>query len=321
MKLRNSLAALLVGVLVCGNPSSAQNATEAAPSAAPATRTSETIGVRIGKLTRNSDGTILAIFDTKDKQGNTVPREVLLTQDTIVNINGEHKKTSDIKDEMIKDVVVAMVGKDGRTAVLLRWGRTMLNITKEDITPSQYAALQAVAPKATPESDAAIDKRVDAYVATLNLNSPEREERIKNVIRTNLRGVRDAHNAWMAPSKNVREDLNKGLAADLSAEQIDAIKNLLTYNGITRNYIAYHVIVPNLTKEDDEKIMTLLREAREAGLDRKNARDMMGAAFEPYKKQIENYLISRGHDWKALYKANASKVGEVQDKAVPADPG
>ena len=39
------------------------------------------------------------------------------------------------------------------------------------------------------------------------------------------------------------------------------------------------------------------------------------------KDKIEAYLISRGHDWKALYKANASKVGQVQAQAIPADPG
>lgn len=286
---------------------------------APAKSNSETIGVHISTLTRNPDGTMLAVFATKDKQGNTVPREVLVTPDTIVNVNGQLKKPSDIKDEMLKDLVVAMVGEDGRTAILLRWGRVMLNISKEDITPAQFAALQAVAPKATPESDAAIDKRVDAYVATLHLNAPEREARVKDAIQTNLRAVRDAHNAWLAPSKSVRENLNKGLAADLTAEQIEIIKNLLTSNDLMRHYIAYHVIVPGLTKEEDEKIMELLKQAREDGLDVKNVREL-GHAFEPYKNQIESYLISQGHDWHALYKANASKVGQAQAQAIPASP-
>jgi hypothetical protein len=277
---------------------------------------SETIGVRISKLTHNPDGTLLAIFDTKDKQGNTIPREVLITPDTIVNIGGQLKKSSDIQDEMIKNVVVAMVGQDGRTAVLLRWGRVMLNVTKEDLTAGQFAALQAVAPKATPESDAAVDKRVDAYVAALHLNAPEREARLKNVIRTNLRAVRDAHNAWLAPSKSVREDLNKGLAADLTADQIDAIKDMITGNDLQRHFNAYHIIVPGLTKEEDEKILELLKEAREEGLDVKNVRDL-GHTFEPYKNQIEAYLISRGHDWRALYKENAKKVGEAQKAAPP----
>src|SRR5262245_58598991 len=286
-----------------------------APAAAPK---SETIGVRISKLTRNSDGTILAIFDTKDRQGNTIPREVLITPDTIVNIGGQLKNSSDIKDEMIKDVVVAMVGQDGRTAILLRWGRVMLNVTKEDLKPAQFAALQAVAPKATAESDAAVDKRIDEYVAALHLNAPQREARVKNVLRTNLRAVRDAHNAWIMPSKGVREELNKGLSADLTAEQIDQVKDMLTSNNIRRHYIAYHVIVPGLTKEEDEKIMEWLKEAREDSLDIKNVRDM-GRTFEPYKNQIEAYLISRGHDWKALYKENASKVGQVQAKAASPD--
>jgi hypothetical protein len=307
--------AILSAFLICTNGVLADDAPKAPDGIASAAHpNSETIGVRISKLTHNPDGTLLAIFDTKDKQGNTIPREVLITPDTIVNIGGQLKRSSDIKDEMIKDVVVAMVGQDGRTAILLRWGRVMLNVTKEDLTPAQFAALQSVAPKATAESDAAVDKRVDAYVDALHLNAPDREERLKNVLRANLRAVRDAHNAWIVPSKNVREDLNKGLAADLTSEQIDKVKDLLTDNSIQRHYIAYHVIVPGLTMEEDEKIMEWLKAAREDGLDVKNPRDL-GHAFEPYKNQIEAYLISRGHDWHALYKENASKVGPAQ-KAV-----
>ena len=116
------------------------------------------------------------------------------------------------------------------------------------------------------------------------------------------------------PSKNVREDLNKGLAADLTSEQIDKVKEFLTENSIQRHYVAYHVIVPGLTKEEDERIMAWLKEAREDGLDVKNSHEL-GHAFEPYKNQIEAYLISRGHDWHALYKENASKVGQAQAKA------
>src|SRR5215203_3658506 len=88
-------------LILCGGTVQAEDAA-AVPAAAPTTRPrSETIGVRISKLTRNADGTILAVFDTKDKAGNTIPREVLFTSDTIVNYGGQMKKTSDIQDEWI----------------------------------------------------------------------------------------------------------------------------------------------------------------------------------------------------------------------------
>jgi len=82
------------------------------------------------------------------------------------------------------------------------------------------------------------------------------------------------------------------------------------------------IIVPGLTKEEDVKIMDLLLQAREAGLDVKDAKDI-GAAFEPYKTQIEQYLISEGHDWHALDKENGPKVGQAQSQVVPPadDPG
>src|ERR1043165_5290806 len=98
MKSHQVVLVMVLAVGCWGGFSFAQNAPTSSPATTPSTRpNSETIGVRISKLTRNPDGTILAIFDTKDKQGNTIPREVLITPDTIVNNGGQLKKSSDIK--------------------------------------------------------------------------------------------------------------------------------------------------------------------------------------------------------------------------------
>ena len=129
------ISVLAMIVFLLGTHVSVAEDAPAPASGEPSTRpNSETIGVRISKLTRNPDGTILATFATKDKAGNTVPRDVLFTADTIVNYNGQMKKTSDVQDEWIKDVVVAMVAPGDKNAVMVRWGRVMLNITKEDVT-------------------------------------------------------------------------------------------------------------------------------------------------------------------------------------------
>jgi hypothetical protein len=232
-----------------------------------------------------------------------------LNNDTVISIGGKVHPLSDVTTEAIRDKAVAMVGPDMKTAVLLRFGRTLLSASADELTPGQVAALQAAAPKATAASDAALEKRVNGIVAALNLNAPEREARIKEIIATDLKAVRDSHNAWMAPSKSVRADFNAALAKELLPEQMDAVKDMITSNSVRRHWEAYHVIVPGLTMEEEKKIMELLREGREAALDVKNT-DELGRAFEPYKTQIEQYLMSRGHDWKALYRENGAKVGK-----------
>src|SRR5262245_12970584 len=102
MKLQFTVQAAVLTVSLCARIIGADDAPSSLQAGAPVNRpNSETVGVRISKLTRNADGTLLAIFDTKDKQGNTIPREVLITPETIVNIGGKLKKSSDITDDMI----------------------------------------------------------------------------------------------------------------------------------------------------------------------------------------------------------------------------
>ena len=87
----------------------------------------------------------------------------------------------------------------------------------------------------------------------------------------------------------------------MTPEQIEEIKDKLTVNKVPVTFKAYHQIVPGLTADEDAKILGLLKEAREKCLDVKNP-DEMARVFEPYKKQIQTYLIANGHDWNTLYK-------------------
>jgi hypothetical protein len=187
------------------------------------------------------------------------------------------------------------------TAVNLRFGRAMVAVSKDQLTPTQIAALEAAAPAITPASDAALNKRVDGLVASLQLNDPAKEARLKSILAADLSAVRNSHNAGFAPDKSVRANLNAGLNAELTPQQIETLKNELTVNKVPVTFAVYHQIVPNLTAEEDAKILDLLQQAREACLDVKNP-DEMGHVFEPYKTQIEHYLTANGHDWKTLYK-------------------
>src|SRR6266404_5941844 len=118
----------------------------------------------------------------------------------------------------------------------------------------------------------------------------------------NLRAVRDAHNAGLQPDESVHKILLAGLQADLAHEQVESVKDKLTANKLPITYKVYHQILPNLTPEDDRKILEWLKQAREESLDVKNT-DEMTPIFKKYKTEIERYLNSRGYEWAKSYKA------------------
>jgi hypothetical protein len=130
--------------------------------------------------------------------------------------------------------------------------------------------------------------------------------------------VRDAHNLGFHPAASVHTEFVTALAAELTPEQVEAVKDKLTMNKVPITFKAYHEIVPNLTPEDDAKIMELLKAAREDGLDDKSVEEL-NATFKTYKTQIQKYLDSHGHDWNKSYKeyVNAQKGGTTRPTTEP----
>ena len=274
------------------------SATRPAASSWPLTKT---VGVDIIKKTVNPDGSFTLLFQWPDKEKNLLTRSVIVNSGTVIGIDGQLQTMADITDAVLKKKAVATVGPDMVTAVNLRFGRAMIAVSADQLTPAQITALRAAAPATNPASDATLEKRVDKIVASLNLNDPAKEARLKAVLSTDLLAVRDSHNAGFAPEKSVHANFNAGLQAELTAEQIDTVKDELTVRKVPVTFGVYHQIVPNLTAAEDAKILDLLKQAREKCLDLKNP-DEMSRVFEPYKKQIETFLTADGHDWKTLYK-------------------
>lgn len=287
-----------------------------APSTQPLTKT---VGIDIIKKTANPDGSLTLLFQWKDKDKNLVTRSVIVNDGTVIGIDGKLKTLADVTDAVVKKKAVATVGPDMVTAVNLRFGRAMVVASKDQLTPAQLTALESAAPPLSPASDASLQKRVDGIVASMQLNDPAKESRLKDILATDLRAVRDSHNAGFAPDKSVHANLIAGLQAELTPEQIETVKDKLTVNKVPVTFKAYHQIVPNLTPEEDAKILELLKEAREKCLDVKNP-DEMGRVFEPYKKQIQEYLISQGHDWNMLYKqfVDSMKANQQSPSTKPA---
>jgi len=302
-------ALVLVSSAIIGMASGATNGVPAAM------KLSRTVGLDIVSNTVNADKSVSLTFKWNEK-GTRMERTVVVNDSTIVVHNGKLRKFSELTAQELRAKAVATVGADGVTTILLRFGKNPL--PKEGLSPAQSAMLASLAPPATAASDAALDKRVAALVAALGLPDAAKQERVRAVLATNLRAVRDAHNAGLQLDPSIHKNLIAGLQADLTPEQVDSVKDGLTANKLPATFKVYHQILPKLTPDDDRVILDQLAQAREDSLDVKNA-DEMAPIFKKHKTEIEKYLKSHGYDWEKAYKAfvDGQKAGAAKPEAGP----
>jgi hypothetical protein len=264
---------------------------------APA-KLSRTVGLEIINQTVHPDKSVSLTFKWSEK-GNPRQRTVVANDATIVVYNGKLRKLADLTDADFRAKAVATVGADGVTAVILRFGKSPL--PKAQLTPAQLALLATLVPPATTASDTALDKRVNSIVGSLDLPDAAAQARVRTVLLTDLRAVRDAHNAGLQLDESVHQAFLAGLAADLTPAQVESVKDKLTNQKLPLTCKVYHQIIPNLKPEDDRVILGQLLKAREECLYVKNV-DEMTPIFKKHKTEIELYLVSQGYDWDKAYK-------------------
>ena len=85
------------------------------------------------------------------------------------------------------------------------------------------------------------------------------------------------------------------LSLYLSPEQIDTVKDVMTYNVVKVTYDAHCDMIPTLTAEEKEQIKAWLIEAREFAIDAESSKKKH-EVFGNYKGRINNYLSKRGYD-------------------------
>ncbi|MCS7090443.1 MAG: DUF3826 domain-containing protein [Verrucomicrobiota bacterium] len=104
-----------------------------------------------------------------------------------------------------------------------------------------------------------------------------------------------------------REFLGR-LETELRPEQIDQIKDGMTYRLAEITYRAYLRLLPELTEEQRQHIRAMLYEARELAMDEGSARDKH-ILFNRYKGRINNYLSSAGYDLQAAERRLRQSMG------------
>ena len=172
------------------------------------------------------------------------------------------------------------------------------------ITASAQVALKTEGQD--PQYVETIKGRAQKIVDGLNLGDANKEENVRNIIANRYFLLNDIHAKY---DKKTQEDalnaelykhhfeLQSALALYLNEEQIDAVKDGMTYGRLKRDYNAQLEMIPSLTDEEKAQILVWLKEAREYALD---AADSKGKHFwfDKYRGRTNNWLSARGYDLK-----------------------
>lgn len=187
-----------------------------------------------------------------------------------------------------------------------------------------------------------INQRADKIVAGLGIADTNKFMRVRDIIARQYRDLSKIHEARDAKIKALKEkpDADKKavgaaiqsardevksdldilhdeflarLSAELSPEQVDKVKDGLTYGVLMVTYNAYLKSFPELTAEQKVQIKAWLTEARELAMDG-STYDEKHAVFGKYKGRINNYLVKAGYDLKQG-EQNLKKAGSK-----PSDP-
>ncbi|MFO1487934.1 MAG: DUF3826 domain-containing protein [Verrucomicrobiota bacterium] len=174
------------------------------------------------------------------------------------------------------------------------------------------AGCLAAPTNSTPEAEAkyaaAIEGRAADILKVLTLADTNRAARVHDAIIAQYRTLRDWHDTNDAPRKLARgEETDRfkqslravheiffaRLALDLTPEQVEAVKDKMTYGKVQFTYTGYLNEYSGLTEEQKARVLSLLKEAREEAVDAGSA-DEKSAIFNRYKGKINNYLSAQG---------------------------
>ena len=128
-----------------------------------------------------------------------------------------------------------------------------------------------------------------------------RDAKVKAVKESGLTG--DAKNVALKAAENEKDAalyrshfaFPASLSLFLNEEQIEAVKDGMTYGVVKVTYEATLDMIPSLKEEEKVQIYAWLVEAREFAMDAENS-NKKHAAFGKYKGRINNYLAKRGYN-------------------------
>lgn len=150
-----------------------------------------------------------------------------------------------------------------------------------------------------------IKGRAQKIVDGLGLTDAAKSENVRNIIANRYFLLNDIHSKYDKGQQAERDaelykhhfELVSALALYLTDEQIDAVKDGMTYGRLKRDYQAQLDMIPTLTYFEKQQVLAWLKEAREYAMD---AADSKGKHFwfDKYRGRTNNWLSARGYDLK-----------------------
>ncbi len=166
-----------------------------------------------------------------------------------------------------------------------------------------------------------IKARAQKIVDGLQLQDADKALNVRNIIANRYFLLNDIHAKYDKTQQDSRDaelykhhfELASALALYLNEEQIDAVKDGMTYGRLKRDYQAQLEMIPTLTDEEKAQVLIWLKEAREYAMD---AADSKGKHywFDKYRGRTNNWLSARGYDLKKEREAWQKRIEEAKKK-------
>ena len=166
-----------------------------------------------------------------------------------------------------------------------------------------------------------IKGRAQKIVDGLGLTDAQVAENVRNVIANRYFLLNDIHSKYDKTQQDALNaelykhhfELASALAQYLTEEQIDAVKDGMTFGRLKRDYQATQDMIPTLSEYEKKQVLIWLKEAREYAMD---AADSKGKHFwfDKYRGRTNNWLSARGYDLKKERDNWMKRVEEKQAK-------
>ena len=166
-----------------------------------------------------------------------------------------------------------------------------------------------------------IKGRAQKIVDGLQLTDQKQARAVCNIIANRYFLLNDIHSKYGKDQQDALQaelykhhfELASALALYLTDEQIDAVKDGMTFGRLKRDYQATQDMIPTLSDFEKQQILIWLKEAREYAMD---AADSKGKHFwfDKYRGRTNNWLSGRGYDLKKERDAWMKRIEDAKKK-------
>jgi hypothetical protein len=168
-----------------------------------------------------------------------------------------------------------------------------------------------------------LTERAQKIVNTLGIEDKDAYQRVTETLVNQYKAIGFIHDSLSVDIRdqklyNLHCEFIGKLAADLSPEQIDMVKDGMTYGVVKVTYDSYCDMIPTLKPEEKRQLKAWLVEAREHAMDAPSS-NKKHEWFGKYKGRFNNYIAKRGYDSQKERKAWEERIKSGQDRKTKAD--